>query len=257
MELGLAGRTALVVGSTSGLGLAIAQGLGAERARVVLSGRREDVAKEHAAALPEATGVGIDLTDPASVDNAVAQATSAFGEIDVLVLNSGGPTPGPAAELSPEGMAASVETLLLAQIRLVSLVLPRMRRDGWGRVLAIGSSGVQAPIPNLVRSNVARAGLAAYLKTLAGEVARDGVTVNMILPGRIDTDRVTALDENNARRRGIDAAAVREQSQASIPAGRYGTPAEFADVAVFLCSERASYVTGAQVRVDGGAISGL
>jgi 3-oxoacyl-[acyl-carrier protein] reductase len=150
-----------------------------------------------------------------------------------------------------------VETLLLAQIRLVSLVLPRMRRDGWGRVLAIGSSGVQAPIPNLVRSNVARAGLAAYLKTLAGEVARDGVTVNMILPGRIDTDRVTALDENNARRRGIDAAAVREQSQASIPAGRYGTPAEFADVAVFLCSERASYVTGAQVRVDGGAISGL
>jgi 3-oxoacyl-[acyl-carrier protein] reductase len=257
MELGLTGRTALVVGSTSGLGLAIAQGLGAEGARVVLSGRREDLANDHAAALPEAIGVRIDLTDPSSVDNAVAQARSAFGEIDVLVLNSGGPPPGSAVDLSSEDMASSVETLLLAQIRLASLVLPTMRREGWGRVLAIGSSGVQQPIPHLVRSNVARAGLAAYLKTLAGEVARDGVTVNMVLPGRIDTDRVTALNEANAKRLGTDAATVREQSQASIPAGRYGTPAEFADVAVFLCSERASYVTGAQIRVDGGAISSL
>lgn len=257
MELGLAGRTALVIGSTSGLGLAIAQGLGNEKARVVLSGRRGDVASEHAAALPDAIGVGVDLTDPSSVGDLVEQTTSIFGEVEILVLNAGGPPPGLATELSPDDMASSVETLLLAQIRLVSLVLPQMREGGWGRVLAIGSSGVQQPIPNLVRSNVARSGLAAYLKTLAGEVARDGVTVNMIIPGRIDTDRVAALDEHQARRRGIDVVSVREQSEGRIPAGRYGTPAEFADVAVFLCSERASYVTGTQVRVDGGAVSGV
>jgi 3-oxoacyl-[acyl-carrier protein] reductase len=257
MDLGLQGRTALVAGSTSGLGLAIAQTLGQEKANVVLCGRRVSVAKERAAALPSAIGLELDLTEPAKVDSVVAEATSAFGAIDVLVLNSGGPPPGPAIELTPESMAGSAETLLLAQIKLVSVVLPAMRERGWGRILAIGSSGIQQPIPNLVRSNVARAGLAAYLKTLAGEVARDGVTVNMILPGRIDTDRVADLDANQAERRGIDIESVRKQSEGSIPAGRYGTPVEFANVAAFLCSERASYVTGSQVRVDGGLISGF
>ncbi|HET6504510.1 MAG TPA: SDR family oxidoreductase [Amycolatopsis sp.] len=257
MELGLTGRTALVAGATSGLGLAIAGALGREGANVVLCGRRGAVAEEHAAGLPAAIGVAVDLADPTTVEVAVERANSAFGAIDVLVLNSGGPPPGPAAELTPEAMATSAETLLLAQIRLVSAVLPGMRARGWGRVLAIGSSGVQQPLPNLVRSNVARAGLAAYLKTLAGEVARDGVTVNMILPGRIDTDRVGALDANQAKRRGIDIETVRKQSESSIPVGRYGTPGEFADVATFLCSERAAYVTGSQIRVDGGLIAGL
>lgn len=151
-------------------------------------------------------------------------------------------------------MASAVETLLLAQIRLVSAVLPAMRERGWGRILAIGSSGVRQPIPNLVRSNVARAGLAAYLKTLAGEVARDGVTVNMILPGRIDTDRVAALDAGQAECRGVDVESVRRESAERIPVGRYGRPEEFADMATFLCGERASYVTGTQVRVDGGLL---
>jgi 3-oxoacyl-[acyl-carrier protein] reductase len=257
MELGLNGRSALVAGSTSGLGLAIAQALGRENANVVLCGRRASIAKEQAAALPSAIGLELDLTKPAHVDGVVDQAILAFGAIDVLVLNSGGPPPGQAAELTPESMAAGLETLLLTQIKLVSMVLPSMRERGWGRILAIGSSGVQQPLPNLVRSNVARAGLAAYLKTLAGEVARDGVTVNMILPGRIDTDRVAGLDANQAERRGIDIESVRKQSEGSIPAGRYGKPEEFADVAAFLCSERASYVTGSQVRVDGGLIAGV
>jgi 3-oxoacyl-[acyl-carrier protein] reductase len=257
MELGLRGRTALVVGSTSGLGLAIARALGAEGANVVLCGRRAAVAKEQAAVLPSAVGVELDLTRPVTVAGALEQAGSAFGSVDVLVLNAGGPAPGPAAELTPETVAGAVDALLLAQIGLVSAVLPGMRERGWGRELAIGSSGVQQPIANLVRSNVARAGLAAYLKTLAGEVAQDGVTVNMVLPGRIDTDRVAALDADAARRRGLDPAAVRDQSEGRIPAGRYGTPEEFADVAAFLCSACASYVTGSQVRVDGGLVSGF
>lgn len=257
MELGLAGRTALVAGSTSGLGLATARALGREKANVVLCGRRISLAEEQAAAIPSALAVQLDLADRGTVDSAVEQATSAFGGIDVLVLNAGGPRPGPAAELSPEGMLEAAQTLLVAQIRLVSLVLPGMRERGWGRVLAIGSSGVQQPIPNLVRSNVARAGLASYLKTLAGEVGRDGVTVNMILPGRIDTDRVGELDAGQAQRLGIDIETVRKRSEASIPIGRYGEPEEFADVAAFLCSERAGYVTGSQVRVDGGLIAAL
>jgi 3-oxoacyl-[acyl-carrier protein] reductase len=257
MDLGLRGRTALVAGSTSGLGLAIAQALGREQANVALCGRRASIARERAAELPSAIGVELDLTDPASVTAAVERTRAEFGPIDVLVLNGGGPPPGPAAELTVADVAESMRTLLLAQIELVSMTLPAMRERGWGRIVAVGSSGIQQPIPFLARSNVGRAGLAAYLKALANEVARDGVTVNMVLPGRIMTDRITALDTAQAERSGTDAAAVRSRQEEAIPAGRYGTPEEFASMAAFLCSERAAYVTGTQVRVDGGLVSGF
>ncbi|WP_330276071.1 SDR family oxidoreductase [Lentzea sp. NBC_00516] len=256
MDLGLRGRTALVTGSTSGLGLAIARVLSREHANVVITGRRAALAEQRAAELTGAIGVGLDLVEPATTAAAVTRAAGTFGAIDVLVLNAGGPPPGPAAELTGMSMAESANVLLLAQIDLVSAVLPGMRERGWGRVLAIGSSGVQQPIPGLVRSNVARAGLAAYLKTLAAEVAADGVTVNMLLPGRIDTGRVAALDADQAARRGLPAESVRARSEELIPAGRYGRPEEFADMAAFLCGDRASYTTGAQIRVDGGLISG-
>jgi 3-oxoacyl-[acyl-carrier protein] reductase len=257
MDLGLAGRTALIVGSTSGLGLAIGRSLAAEGANVVLSGRRGGSAESEAAALPAALGVELDLANPASVRAAVSAATARYGDIDILVLNGGGPQPGSARELAEEEIADALHILLLAQIALTRLVLPKMQHRGWGRVLAIGSSGVQQPIPNLVASNVARSGLAAYLKTLADEVASDGVTVNMILPGRIDTDRVASLDAHRAGAAGVTVADIRRESEMSIPLKRYGTPAEFADVGAFLCSERASYVTGSQVRVDGGLIRSL
>lgn len=256
MDLGLRGRTALVTGSTSGLGLAIARVLSREHANVVITGRRAALAEQRAAELTGAIGVGLDLAEPATTAAAVTRAAGTFGAIDVLVLNAGGPPPGPAAELTGMSMAESANVLLLAQIDLVTAVLPGMRERGWGRVLAIGSSGVQQPIPGLVRSNVARAGLAAYLKTLAGEVAADGVTVNMLLPGRIDTGRVAALDADQAARRELPAESVRARSEELIPAGRYGRPEEFADMAAFLCGDRASYTTGAQIRVDGGLISG-
>jgi len=223
MDLGLTGRRALVLGSTAGLGLAVATALAHEGAQVVLCGRRSDRARELAAGLPGAVGLAVDLTHD-GVDGLVTEAEAAIGPLDVVVLNSGGPPPGGAADLSTDAIRAAVETLLLRQVELVARVLPGMRRRGWGRVLAIGSSGVQAPLPGLVLSNVARAGLAGYLKTLAGEVAADGVTVNMLLPGRFDTDRAAAIDSAQAERSGTSPEEVRDASRRSIPAGRYGDP---------------------------------
>ena len=254
MDLGLTGRRALVLGSTGGLGLAVATALAHEGARVVLCGRRGERARELAAGLPGAAGLAVDLTRD-GVDGLVADAEAAIGPLDVVVLNSGGPPPGSAVDLSTDAVRAAVETLLLRQIELVAAVLPGMRSRGWGRILAIGSSGVQAPLPGLVLSNIGRAGLAGYLKTLASEVAADGVTVNMLLPGRFDTDRSTAIDGGRAEREGMSLEEVRDESQRSIPVGRYGDPAEFGAVAAFLCSGPASYLTGEQVRCDGGYVA--
>jgi 3-oxoacyl-[acyl-carrier protein] reductase len=254
MDLGLTGRRALVLGSTGGLGLAVATALAHEGARVVLCGRRGERARELAAGLPGAAGLAVDLTRD-GVDGLVADAEATIGPLDVVVLNSGGPPPGGAVDLSTDAVRAAVETLLLRQIELVAAVLPGMRSRGWGRILAIGSSGVQAPLPGLVLSNIGRAGLAGYLKTLASEVAADGVTVNMLLPGRFDTDRSTAIDGGRAEREGMSLEEVRDESQRSIPVGRYGDPAEFGAVAAFLCSGPASYLTGEQVRCDGGYVA--
>jgi 3-oxoacyl-[acyl-carrier protein] reductase len=254
METGLKGRTALVPGSTSGLGLATARLLAAEGADVVLAGRRGDVAETEAAALPSAIGVGVDLADPDAPARLVEAAVSAFGPVDVLVLNSGGPPPGAASAITAEQTAEAVHTLLLQQQRLVAAVLPGMRERGWGRIVAIGSSGVQQPLPGLALSNTGRAALAGYLKTLAAEVAADGVTVNMVLPGRIDTDRVAALDRSAADRAGTTPEQARASSEGTIPAGRYGRPEEFAAAVVFLASEPASYITGVQLRCDGGLV---
>jgi 3-oxoacyl-[acyl-carrier protein] reductase len=170
------------------------------------------------------------------------------------VLNSGGPPPGAAAEITPEQTADALHTLLLQHQRLVRAVLPGMVERGWGRIVAIGSSGVQQPLERLALSNVGRAALAGYLKTLAAEVASDGVTVNMVLPGRIDTDRVAALDSAAAERTGTTQQQARERSEAGIPAGRYGRPEEFASAVVYLASDPAGYVTGVQLRCDGGLV---
>lgn len=254
MDTGLTGRTALVPGSTSGLGLAIAQALAAEGANVVIAGRRGDLARDAAAKLPSAIGVEVDLNDEDAPARLVREAEEAFGSLDVLILNSGGPPPGQAAELTDEQVVAALHQLVVQHQRLVSLVLPGMRERGWGRIVAVGSTGVQQPIERLALSNIGRAGLAGYLKTLAGEVAADGVTVNMVLPGRIQTDRVTAIDEATAERTGVSVDQARAQAQAAIPVGRYGRPDEFAAVVTFLASAAASYVNGEQVRCDGGMV---
>lgn len=257
MDLRLKGRTAVVCASTGGLGEAIVRALAAEGADVVVSGRRGDRARELAAELPSAVGVEVDLTAEDGAATLHAAAVEAFGGVDVLVLNGPGPAPGAATDVTADGVETAVRTLVRPQQQLISLALPGMREREWGRVLAIGSSGIDAPLPNLALSNLGRAALAAYLKTLASEVAADGVTVNLLLPGRIATDRVAQLDQSAADRQGLSAEEVASRSRATIPAGRYGDPAEFGAVGAFLCSDLASYVTGTSLRCDGGLVRSL
>ncbi len=254
MDLKIAGRNAVVLASTAGLGLATAREFAREGANVVLCGRRGDLAVALAAELGSAIGLAVDLRDPTAAVSIMSRAEREFGHIDILVLNGPGPVARPANETPAEAVDEALQSLLLAQVRVVQAVLPGMRSRGWGRILAIGSSGVVSPIPNLAASNCGRAALAGYLKTLAGEVAQDGVTVNMLLPGRIATERISALDELAAERTNRTVEDVAAASRATIPAGRYGTPEEFADIAAFLCSSRASYITGSQIRCDGGLI---
>jgi len=257
MDLGLTGRVAVVAASTGGLGEAVARALGAEGAHVVVSGRRGAEARRIAAELPSAVGVEVDLTAESGPAELVAAATSAFGAVDVAVLNGPGPRPGRAADLTDDDLDDAVASLVRPHRRLAALVLPGMRDRGWGRLLAVGSSGVAAPLPDLAASNLGRAALAGWLKTLAAEIAADGVTVNLLLPGRIATPRVAQLDEAAAGRAGQSVQQVQDASTARIPAGRYGRPAEFGAVAAFLCSDAAGYVTGTALRCDGGLVRTL
>jgi 3-oxoacyl-[acyl-carrier protein] reductase len=249
MDYGLSGRTALVMASTAGLGLAAAQSLAREGANVVISGRRTDGDVPSA---PNVLAVRADLTTDEGRTAVLDAARTTFGPVDILVLNSGGPPPGTAHALTREALLDPMQQLLLAHIDMVQATLPGMRARGWGRIVAIGSSGVLEPIPGLALSNTVRASLAGYLKTLAAEVAADGVTTNMVLPGRIATQRVRDLDRLAAERLEQTVDEIEAQAVATIPAGRYGTAAEFGEVVAFLCSTAAGYVTGTQVRVDGG-----
>lgn len=257
MDLQLRGKTAFVAASTGGLGLAIATALGNEGANVVVTGRRRELAQQIAADLPSAIGLEVDVLHPESRTRALERAESEFGPIDVLVINGPGPKPGTATAMTALDVARAVEQLVQPGQHLISKVLPGMRERSWGRILAVGSSGIVSPLPNLVASNLGRAGLANYLKTLANEVAADNVTVNLLLPGRIATDRVANLDQAQAERQGVSRDEVMRTSRQSIPAGRYGTPAEFGAAAAFLCSGPASYITGVALRCDGGLVGTL
>jgi len=257
MDLGIAGKAALVCASTGGLGAAVAHALAAEGCRVVFSGRRGALAKEAAGRYPGCVGVEADL---GSVEGALAlhaAAVDAIGPLDIVVLNGPGPRPGTASLVDSAAMGVALTSLVLVPQAIAGATVPHQREQGWGRILAIGSSGVVAPIPGLALSNTGRAGLAGYLKSLATEVAPDGVTVNMLLPGRIDTDRVRSLDAGRADTTGRSADAVRTESEAAIPAGRYGRPDEFGAAAAFLCSAAASYLTGTAIRCDGGLVPTL
>jgi 3-oxoacyl-[acyl-carrier protein] reductase len=257
MDMGIGGRAAVVCASTGGLGEACARALAAEGARVVVTGRRADKAIGIASELPGAVGIAVDFTEPGGSVRLFDAATEALGTIDIVVLNGPGPAPGGAAGLSRESVTTAITQLLLPHQELVALSLPKMRANGWGRIVAVGSSGIHEPVDNLALSNIGRAALGGYLKTLAREVAPDGVTVNIVSPGRIATDRVRQLDEAQAARSGRDTEEVAAESKARIPARRYGTREEYGAVVAFLCSAQASYVTGMNVRCDGGMASSL
>lgn len=258
MDLGLDGKRALVLSSSRGLGRAIAESLAAEGAGVMLTARSEDKLKAAAAEI-NARGRGKAFYAAAdlktSVDDLHAKAVAALGgPIDILIANTGGPPAGTALTVKPESWTPQFEAMVLPVFRLAGLVLPAMQAAKFGRIVIVASSGIVQPIPNLVMSNALRSSILGWAKTLASEVAKDGITVNMILPGRIATDRTVELDQANAQRTGKSVEDVAEASRVAIPAARYGDTQEFGDVACFLASARASYVTGATIRVDGGAI---
>jgi 3-oxoacyl-[acyl-carrier protein] reductase len=250
MNLGLEKRRALVTGASRGLGRAIALALAAEGADVIAVARNLDRLNQLVASSGSITARACDLSDPVAIEG----LAEALANVDVLVLNTGGPPPGTAAETSDAAWSAQFEAMFLSAVRLTRLALPGMRKRGFGRIIAVVSSGVIQPIPNLGISNALRLALVGWAKTLASEVAGQGVTVNCLAPGRIATDRVAELDQGRARREGIGLDEVERQARAAIPAGRYGEAAEFASMAAFLASTQASYMTGSIVRVDGGMI---
>ena len=247
MDLGLEGRTAIVCGASQGMGLAIAEALAAEGANVAMFARRRDVLEREAERIG-ALAVRGDLTNPQHLAQLVDTTVEAFGGVDVLVLNGGGPPPGAAVSLTPEAVETAVELLLTPHVRLVERCLPHLRASGRGRVVAIESTSVKEPIPNLVLSNAVRPGVVGWLRTLAREVAGDGITVNVVAPGRIDTERVRDVY-------GPDGPS--EADLAAIAVGRLGAPAEVAAAVCFLASAPASYVTGAVLPVDGGLTRSL
>jgi 3-oxoacyl-[acyl-carrier protein] reductase len=201
-------------------------------------------------------GFAADLSDPAGLEILLGHLPT-LGGIDILVANTGGPRPGPAMGVAPTDWVQSFEALALPLFRIADAVLPGMIERGWGRIVTIGSSGIEQPIPGLALSNAIRGSVAGWSKTLAAEVAPHGVTVNMVLPGRIDTDRVRELDGVRARNAGLDIDAVKVQVLREIPAGRYGEADEFGAVVAFLAGRPAAYVTGSMLRVDGGLIRSL
>ena len=246
MDLGLKGRTAIVSGASSGLGLATAEALAAEGANVTLFARRRDALEREADRLG-ALSVRGDVTNPRDLQKVVDRTLEAFGGIDILVWNSGGPPPGPATAVTPESLEQAVELLFVPAVRLVELCLPHLEASDGGRILVITSSAVKEPTENLALSNAVRPGVTGWAKSLARELGPRGITVNCVAPGRIATARLEELYPEGPTEAGLK----------TIPLGRWGTPQEFGDVVCFLASERARYVTGVTLAVDGGLIRSL
>jgi 3-oxoacyl-[acyl-carrier protein] reductase len=262
MDLGLVGKRALVLGGNRGIGLGIAKALVEEGASVAIAARDANRLRSAATEL-EARGRGavttaqVDLGRTADLPAFAHSLVERFGSIDILVNNTGGPAYGGAAGRAVEEWRAAFQDMVLSVITITDHLLPAMRARRWGRILTVISSGVVQPIPILAISNSLRASLVSWSKTLSAEVAADGVTANILVPGRIDTERVRLTDEVTAKKEGVSVAAVAQRSAASIPMGRYGRVEELAAVAAFVVSERASYVTGTMIRVDGGIVRSI
>lgn len=262
MDFGLQGKVALVAAASQGLGRAIAEELAAEGAFLVLCARGEAALQDTCAAIAATAGVPVlgvpaDVTNPADVTRVVQAALARFGRIDVLVTNGGGPPSGTFETLSPAMWDAATRLVLTSAVEFIRAVLPGMKERGWGRILNVTSTAAKQPVDNLMLSNSLRAAVTGMARTLATEVAPFGVTVNNILPGYTRTDRLVALAGAAAAQEGTTPATATARWEAQIPMGRLGEPREFAALAAFLCSERASYITGSSIAVDGGWIRSL
>lgn len=254
MDLGISSRVALVTGASSGIGRAIALQLAREGVTLAIAARRKDelarVAEEaQGAGATQARGFETDLNDPGSVDRLLHDVRAAFGPVDILVANSGGPKPGTFSQAGLEDWDAGYRAVLRNMVQLVHGVLPGMRDRRWGRIVALTSSSVKQPIPTLVLSNAFRTALVSSLKTLSLEVAKDGITVNSIATGRVLTDRLRSLYEDEAK--------MNQAAREDVPIQRVAQPEEFAPLVTFLCGEPARYVTGQTIAIDGGLIKSL
>jgi 3-oxoacyl-[acyl-carrier protein] reductase len=259
MDLKLKGKKALVFGGSKGIGRGIADAFAAEEVDVALVARSKETLDKSAGEINargggRAIGLAADLADWPSVESAVRSARQQLGAIDILVNNSGGPPPSGALGVKPEVWEAQFRAMVLVLFRITDLVVPEMRERKWGRILNVASFSVIEPIPHLGISNSLRSAVVGWAKTLAGEVGRDGITVNMLLPGTIATDRLIQLNRATAERSGISLDEAIKRAGAAAPVGRLGTVEEFGAVAAFLASPLASYVTGSMIRIDGGLV---
>lgn len=257
MELGLKGKRALVMASSRGLGYACAMGLAREGCDLVICSRDPEHIEQAAEQIRQETGARVhamtcDVSQEDEVKALVAAAVEQFGGLEIAIHNAGGPPAGGFQAVTGEQWAKAIDQNLMSFVWMVQAAVPEMRQSGYGRILAITSSSIKQPIPNLVLSNATRTSVLGVAKTLSRELAPDKILVNVIGPGRIATERIDELDEAAAKRSGRAVEEVKQESMSSIPLGRLGRPEELANLAVFLASEAASYITGSAILVDGG-----
>lgn len=262
MDLGLRGKVALVAASSKGLGRAVARELAAEGASVVMCARGGEALESARREIVDETGADIlavaaDVSTTQGVEQVTRAALDRFGHVDILVINAGGPPAGTFEKHDWSAWQSAVDLTLRSAVELTRAVLPGMRERHWGRIVAVNSIAAKQPVDNLMLSNSIRAAVTGFLRTLANEVAPDGITVNTILPGYTRTERVTHLAEANAKKEGVDQKEILGRFEREIPMRRLGEPREFGALAAFLCSDRASYITAQSIAVDGGWIKGL
>jgi 3-oxoacyl-[acyl-carrier protein] reductase len=259
MEMGLKNTVAFVAAASQGLGEAIALGLAREGASVAMCARRQTEIQAAADRVRQSTGSTVlpivaDVTRPGDLESAISQTVKQLGGLDILVTNAGGPPAGPFVKHDDEAWEKAFELNLMSVVRMTRIALPHLRRSGRGRIINLSSTSVKQPVDSLVLSNSIRMSVIGLAKTLSVELAPHNITVNNIATGRFDTARIRSLDANRAHTLGISEQEARDQAIAQIPANRYGDPAEMAHLVVFLASDKAAYITGTTIQIDGGML---
>lgn len=261
MDLGLTGKNAIVTGSSRGLGFAVAKELAREGANVLICGRNSDAVDKTKLELGaydvKTVGVTADISTPDGIDHVLTMADAALGSVDILCMSTGGPPSGNFVDVEPADFTRSANDLLESLVRLIKGVVPGMQKAAWGRVMAVTSISAAQPVDNLILSNTMRAGITGLMKSLANEYGKDGITFNCLMPGYTATERMESVLRNVAEAKGISYEHAMESVAKDVPMGRIGRPEEFAALAAFLASNRASYITGCSIPVDGGWIKGI